>query len=223
MSRRAVLTIVASLVPLVVALVGVASVVAAPSVASAAEVHPNVLGAGHTTCAGAWTGTLHFAPPLINGGTATNEEVSITAVAKPCTGGAPVPTLGKIIGKGIIHGLAANSCAHIPLAPPGGTHVNAFLSPGFYEGITWTPATITSTSINFPTVSVITTTPGAPVKFKATGPTSAGSSYPDAAATETLSTTKVYAVIKSAGAGDCGSTGGVSSLTLRAAGTTGTF
>jgi hypothetical protein len=30
-------------------------------------------------------------------------------------------------------------------------------------------------------------------------------------------------VIKSAGVGDCGSTGGVSSLTLRAAGTTGTF
>jgi len=223
MSRRAVVTIAASLVPLAVALVGVASVVAAPSVASATQVRPNVLGTGHTTCAGAWTGTLHFAPPLINGGTANSEEVSITAVARPCIGGTPTPTLGKIIGKGIIHGTAANSCAHIPLAPPGGTHVNTFLAPGFYEGITWTPATITSTSINFPTVKVITTTPAAPVKFAATGPTAAGSSYADPTATETLSTTKTYAVIKSAGVGDCGSTGGVSSLTLRAAGTTGTF
>lgn len=223
MSRRAVFTLVASLVPLAFALVGVAGVVAAPTVASAAQVHPNVLGTGHTTCTGAWTGTLQFNPPLKNGGTATNEEISIMAVAKPCTGGTPTPTLGKIIGKGIIHGAAANSCAHIPLAPPGGTHVNTFLAPGFYEGISWTPATITSTSINFPTVRVVTTTPTAPVKFKATGPTTAGSSYADPAATETLSTTKTYAVIKSAGAGDCGSTSGVSSLTLRAAGTGGTF
>jgi len=223
MTRRAVVTIIAALVPLSVVLVDIASVVAAPSAASAAQVQPNVLGAGHTKCTGAWTGTLHFGPPLINGGTATNEEISITAVAKPCVGGTPTPTLGTIIGKGIIHGVAANSCAHIPLAPPGGNHVAAFLSPGFYEGITWTPAAIASTSINFPTIKVTTTTPVAPVKFTMTGPTTAGSSYADPAATETLATTKTYATIKSAGVGDCGSTSGVSSLTLRAAGTTGTF
>ena len=223
MTRRGVLTTMAALIPLAVLMVGVGSVVAVPSTASAALVHPNVVGAGHTKCTGAWTGILRFGPPLINGGTATNEEVSITAVAKPCVGGTPTPTLGKIVGKGIIHGAAANSCAHIPLAPPGGTHVATFLSPGFYEGITWTPATIASTSINFPSFKVITATPAAPIKFTATGPTTAGSSYPDATATQTLSTQKPYAVIKSAGAGDCGSTSGVSSLTLRAAGTTGTF
>ena len=223
MTRRAVVTIIAALVPLAVVLVGVVGVVVAPSAASAAQVHPNVLGTGHTKCTGAWTGILRFGPPLINGGTATNEEISITAVAKPCVGGTPTPTLGKIVGKGIIHGAAANSCAHIPLAPPGGTHVATFLAPGFYEGIAWTPAAIASTSINFPTIRVTTTTPAAPVKFTMTGPTTAGSSYADPAATETLSTAKTYAMIKSAGAGDCGSTGGVSSLTLRAAGTTGTF
>lgn len=222
MTRRAVVTIMAALVPLAVVLVGVVGVVVAPSAASAAQANPNVVGAGHTTCTGAWTGTLRFSPPLINGGVATSVEVSITAVAKPCSGGAPTPSYGKIIGKGIFHGAAANSCAHIPLAPPGGTHTATFV-PYFYEGISWVPAAITSTAIHFPSFQVITTTPAAPVKFKATGSTTAGSSYPDPSVTQTLSTTKTYATIKSAGVGDCGSTSGVSSLTLRAAGTTGTF
>ncbi len=220
MAHRAAVTIIVSLVSLAFVLVGVASdVVVAPSTASAAQVHPNVLGAGHTTCTGAWTGTLHFSPPLKNGGTATRMTVWMAGVAKPCTGGAPTPTYGTILEKGVVHGAAVNSCAHIL---PSGTYTNSFLAPGFSERTIWTPAAIAATLIRFPTLKVTTTTAAAPVQFKMTGPTVAGTSYANAAATETLSTTKTYATIKSAGAGDCGN-GGVSSLTLRTVGTTETF
>ncbi len=189
--------------------------------ASSAGASANVLGVGSPNCAGAWTGVLRFMPALRTAGTATTEEIEIQAVAKPCSFGTPVPTKGTIIGKGVVQGPGANSCAVFTNPPPGNVVVP--FSTNFFEHVTWTPAAIVGTSVNFPSVTVRTTALNQPVQFRSpTTPVVAGSSYAPTV-TQKLLTVKTLAVILSAAAGDCGNATGVTNLVIRPAGTAGVF
>jgi hypothetical protein len=106
--------------------------------------------------------------------------------------------------------------------PPPGTVTVPFAS-NFVEQVTWTPATIVPTTVNFPNVRVRTTPLNQPVQF-GPGPTPVGpgSSYAPTV-TQKLLTVKTPAVILSAGAGDCENGLGVNNLVLRAAGSAGVF
>jgi hypothetical protein len=168
-----------------------------------------VTGTGTTTCTGAWTGKLHFSPPLKTAGTAHSEEVSIEARAKPCAGGTPPPTKGKIVGKGIISGAGANDC----------TTTMTFNTPGFYEGITWTPVVV-GTRLDFPT---LTWAPGAGASTGhlviSGGPVTTAGSYAITTATQSLTTLLTTAAILA----DCGSAAGVSALSIATPESTGTY
>jgi hypothetical protein len=151
------------------------------------------------------------------------EEVSITAVVKTCAGGTPAPTKGKFVGKGIINGAGANDCNNFfaTPAPPGGTDVQTF-SPYFGGAITWTPATITSSSLSLTTMDVITSALTSPVVFKAPVVT-VTSSYPTAAGKFKFKTTAALGTILSSSPGDCGTSTGLSSVTIAGAGSSGKF
>jgi len=182
-----------------------------------------ITGTGTTVCGGAWTGAkITFSPALKTAGTSTFEEISVQATIKPCVGGVPTPTKGALVGKGVFMGTGANKCANVfPLAPPGGSHTFAF-SGNLTEAIRWTPTSIANTQVTFPTLKVTTTTAAAKVIFSSVGGTATGS-YATAAASQTLKTQKTYTTILGAGAGDCSSATGVTSLVIQAGGTTGTY
>jgi len=207
--RRAILASAAMMVGLIVV----------PAAASSAKTSPAIVGAGITHCVGAWTGTVTFAPALFTGGTSTQEEMSLTAVVKPCTGGTPTPTKGKFVGKGIINGAGANDCNNwfVTPAPPGGTAVRTF-TPYFGGAITWAPASIASSSLSAPTYDVVTTSTASPVLFKALG-VSVTNSYPTAAGKFKFKTTQLLSAILTS----CGSTSGLSSVTIAGPGSNGKF
>jgi len=195
------------------------SVVALP--VGVASAHPPP-GTGITTCAGASTGNLHFIPPLTNGGVANVETIRITATVASCTGGAPAPTSGSIVGTESIHIAGANSCGTLfPTAPPGGTFNVPPNDVSFHEVIKWAPAgTIFPTKIKFPPgamtgVPIATSTAAAPIVFAQIGPTVGPSSYPDAPAFQALGTVESYATITGGGPGTCGTT--VHNLAISAA------
>jgi len=208
MTRRSVLLMAAALV----------SVLAIP-VGGAGAQTDNVIGTGNPTCTGAWSGKITFAPPLKNGGVATGEKATIKATAKPCTSGVPVPTKGTLSGTEVITGAGANNCALL-LPPPPAAVTIAF---AWLEKIKWHPSNIHFTQVAYPSATVTSTVTAAPVTFGATGPTTAGSSYVTAAATQSVNTVKTYAVITGGTAGNCGNASGLASVAISAVGTTGTF
>ncbi len=196
------------------------SVVALP--VGAASAHPPP-GTGITTCTG-WTGNLHFIPPLKNGGISNSETIRITATVASCTGGAPTPASGTILGHETIHIAGANNCLTIfPSAPPGGTFNVPPNDAQFTEVIKWAPAhTIFATKIKFPPPGPmdglpIATGPAAadPITFAAFGPTVPGASYPDTTASQALSTVETYATITGGGPDTCGTQ--VTNLAINAA------
>ena len=193
--------------------------VVVPAAASSAKTSPAVVGVGITHCVGAWTGVVTFAPPLFTGGTSTQEEISLTAVVKPCAGGTPTPTKGKFVGKGIITGAGANDCNNwfVTPAPPGGTDIETFSS--FFGGaITWSPTNIYPSSLSAPTFDVVTTSTASPVLFKALGVT-VTHSYPTAVGKFKFDTTQLLSAILT----DCASSTGLSSVNIAAAGSNGKF
>jgi hypothetical protein len=194
-----------------------------PASASSAQAHPNVVGVGITHCNGAWTGTLAFSPPLLTGGTATTEGVSITGVAASCTGGTPPPTSGKLDGKAVITGAGANNCSNYfaTPAPPGGIDTLTF-SPNFNGAIYWTPTSISPSSYSFAAMTAITTSTAATVRFKAPVVSVTGS-YPTAAGKFAFNTVKLLGTILGSGSGNCASTSGLSNLRIAAAGSSGKF
>jgi hypothetical protein len=208
MTRRTVLFTAAALV----------SALAIP-VGGAGAQTDNIIGLGNTTCTGAWSGKITFAPPWKNGGVATAEKATIKATAKPCASGVPVPTKGTVSGTEVITGAGANNCSLI-LPPPPATVTIAF---PWLEKIKWHPSTIHFTQVAYPNATVTSTVTAAPVTFGATGPTVAGSSYVSAAATQSVNTVKTYAVITGGTAGNCGNASGLASLVISPIGTTGTF
>ena len=215
MIRRSILTGAALLV----------SIVVIPATASSAGAHPDVVGVGITNCTAAWAGKLKFSPPLVNGGVAPTEDVSLLATAAACAGGVPAPTSGALVGKGVISMAGANNCANYfaTPAPPGGTDTLT-VAPGslFAGSITWTPAGIHSSSFTFSAFTMTTTTLAAPVTFKA--PTvNVSSSYPTVAGTFTFNTVKTLGVILGGAAGNCGGVGGLTKLKIAAPGSSGTF
>jgi len=210
MIRRAFM-IAAALVPLVVVPVGVASATGQA-----------IVGTGTKTCGGTWVGTLSFVPHLTKAGPPTSDEVVyLKATARPCHGGNPTVSEGKIFGRSESKQFGANLCATVfKASPPGGAFTWVF--PFRFETVTWVPA-LALTNVSFPTMKV--TTPAlatGTVNFSSVGGTAVGS-FPTVAATQSMNTVKSDAAIRSAGPGDCGSAGGVASLAIRAAGTTGTF
>jgi hypothetical protein len=198
--------------------VAVVSAVAVPGGVASAQ-RTNIVGAGIENCAGAWTGKITFNPRLKNGGASPVETVKIKAVAKVCAGGAPVATLGKVIASVTINAPGANNCANVFPIPPGAVNVPI----PFTEQINWN-AGVAPTQVAFPSGTITTTVPAAPVTFSATGPTVGGTSYPTAAANQSINTVRTYANIMLNGANRCGGVGlGIASLNIRAAGTNGTF
>ncbi len=201
------------------------SIIGLTATAGSAQARPNVVGAGITHCNGGWTGKLTFTPPLIAAGVATTEEVALTATAPACAGGVPVPTSAKLVGKGIISMAGANDCANYfaTPAPPGGTDTLTFAPGSLFGGaITWTPAAISSSSFSFSTATMKTTTLAAPVTFKAPVVTVTGS-YPTAVGKFRFNSVKLLGAILGAAAGNCGGVGGLSKLTISAAGSAGKF
>ncbi len=194
-----------------------------PAAASSAKSSPAIVGVGITHCNGAWTGVMDFGPALLTGGTATTEEVSIDAVVSACAGGTPPPVKGKFVGKGIINEPGANDCNNFfaTPAPPGATHVETF-TPYFGGDIRWTPTSISPSSISLTTMRVTTSSTASAVVFKAPIVT-VTSSYPTAAGKFKFKTTALLGTILSSGVGDCGSTSGLSSVSIASAGSTGKF
>ncbi|HXQ61732.1 MAG TPA: hypothetical protein VN796_05315 [Acidimicrobiales bacterium] len=207
MIRRAVLVMGAVVVSLLVIPVGVAS--------ARLLVRSDPVATGVTNCGGAWTGTLKFTPPLINGGTSTSEEISLKATAKPCAGGTPPPVKGKINGKGVIFGTGANNCATVFA---GGTF--SFSTAQFVEVIKWNPTSISPSRASFPSVTEGNVVDAPYVNFFFNVGVIAGS-YSPFATTQSITTVKTLATIT--GPADCGSTGGVASLAIRGAQSTGSY
>jgi hypothetical protein len=210
--RRAILTSAALIVGLIVV----------PAAASSAKSSPALVGTGITHCVGGWSGTLMFNPPLVTGGTSTMEELHLTAVVQPCTGGVPVPTSGNFIGKGIINGTAANDCNNwfATPAPPGGTDVKNF--PDFGGAISWTPTSISGSSLSLHAIDVKTTALTSPVLFKAPV-VHVTHSYPTTVGKFKFDTTQLLSTILSNAAGDCGNASGLSSVNIAGPGSNGKF
>lgn len=165
------------------------------------------LGVGSPTCS-AIVGKLSFHPALKTGGTATNEGITIKGKVTGCTGGLPTPTSGKIIGKGVIHGLGANNCAsYFP------TGVMTFTGAGFFVGVKW--ANVVATDGYFPTLTFTNSGAALPEIFSGTATTVTGSYTP----TEILTLQSVLkeSVITGITPGNCGAIGGLKHLAFGAA------
>jgi hypothetical protein len=173
-----------------------------------------VLGTGTPTCTGI-VGKLSFQPPLKAGGLATHEEIHIKGKVFGCAGGAPVPTTGKIAGKGIIHGAGANNCsAYFP------TGTMTFTGSGFFVEVEW--AGIVTTRVDFPTLTITNPGGGAGPEIFTGGPTPVTGSYLPSE-TLSLATVSTQSVITGTTAGNCSGAGGLKKAVFGAAGTTGTF
>ncbi len=195
-------------------LVMAVAVLTGPVVVAGAS--PAIVGAGHPTCTGAWLGAIEFSPALTTAGVAPKETIELKAVAKPCGAGVPVPTSGTVTAFKTFVATDANRCSNVLPLALATTKTDAI---PLAVKVGWnTPIAVTN--IALPNVKVTSTLGGSPLTFHSIGP--AGGSYPNPLASLSIKTVKSHTVIFGGGAGNCGGTG-VSSLTIRAAGTTGTF
>ncbi len=215
MIRKTILVSAAALVPVVAISVGLAG-----AQIPVHNVAPNVVGAGNPVCAGAWSGTYTFNPPLTNGGAATTETIKFKGKAKPCAGGVPVPVKGKVVAVLVVNGAGANNCLNI--FPPLNSTVN-FPIP-FVANVAWAPTNIAPTMVNFPSITV-TSPPlgGMPINVSYMNGVvaGAGNSYPTAAASVSIYTVKPWNTIMAGAGNNCPN--GLGNLAVSAAGTTGTF
>ena len=193
--------------------------IAVPASVAGAKVLPHgVTGTGHPTCTGAWVGAIEFGPALTTTGTAPKETIELKAEAKPCAGGVPVPTDGLVSSFKTFTATNANRCSNVLPVTTATTRTDAI--PHVVK-VMWDPAGINGTSISFPNWKVTSTTAGSALTFHSIGP--AVGSYSNPLASISIKSVKSFATIWSAVAGNCGGAGGLSSLTIKAAGTTGTF
>jgi hypothetical protein len=211
MIRRSILTGAALLLILIVL----------PATASTAEARPNVVGTGITHCNGGWVRGLKFAPPLVNGGVAASETVTLTTTMPACAGGVPVPTSGVLLGKGVVNMAGANNCASY-FAAAGGTDPFTF-GPGaaFAGKITWTPAVIAPSNFSLATISATTTVPLATVTFTAVAIAVSGSYPTPTAGKFKFHTVKTLATILGGGHNCAGV--GLSALKIVGPGSKGKF
>jgi hypothetical protein len=185
-----------------------------PAASTAAQMRPQVIGVGLTTCRPDGGGTLTFSPAIMNGGTSTTETVSLVATGKPCTGGTPTPHSFTLKAVATITGTAVNVCsAFFSLTPPGSV---TFSAP-FAGAINW-GAPITTSTLNFATLKSTETTVAAPIKFKA-APLKVTTSYPTTTGHFAFKT----AIPASSILSQCASTTGLSGVDLSTTTGTGTF
>jgi len=178
---------------------------------------PDIIGLGHPTCTGAWLGAIEFSPALTTTGTAPKETIELKAVAKPCASGTPVPTNGTVTALKTFVATNANRCSNVLPAATFTTKTDAI---PMNVKVGWnTP--IAATAIALPNVKFTSTGGLSPLTFHSVGP--AGGSYANPLASISIKSVKSYTTIWGTGAGNCGGLGGLSNLTIRAAGTTGTF
>jgi hypothetical protein len=175
-----------------------------------------ITGIGSPACATGWAGRMNFTPPLKTGGTATSEEISLTARFN-CSGGspppAPPPTAGKYAGKGIVTMAGANDCANFFAAYPGPFPVVNFTATAHLDGdVAWAPAGINQSNVNFASMQIFTGTAGR-LLIKLPAPPGSGvvvGSYTPAAKLSLRTFPASYA----AAAAACGTASGLSTLTI---------
>jgi hypothetical protein len=186
--------------------------IAATAMTTPAAAGVGPLGTGSPLCNGNYNGTMTFLPSLVNGGTATSEEVELKMKFTGCTGGTPTPTLGTYIAKGIVTGTAVNACSNwfvAPTSPPTTSPLVSFTATApLYGPVTWSPASITGSHARFTKMRINTGSAGfLAIRLPGTWGT-VGGSYAGPA-NVTLRTAQNYAAVNSA----CGA-GGLSSLTI---------
>jgi len=170
---------------------------------------------GTVTCtpsAGVWNGVITFSPPLMNGGTANAETMTVKAVlgntASPCVTSAGTIALGSIVGslKFTIAG-STNNCATIfsgsalPAPAPASKFKLTWSAPAGSNPTNWTQPS------SFKVVGAVTLAHIVITKGAATG------SYASATPKASLSNSN-WPGASGAVATGCASTTGLSSLTL---------
>ncbi len=167
---------------------------------------PEVVGTGSPTCTAGWAGSLTFNPALQAGGTATTEEMAINVKFSGCTGGTPVPTAGRYVGKSIVQGPGANDCANWFAAPAGTPpfKIVTFNGNPLDGSVAWSPAGISGSNASFSNMRMKTGTNGRLVAKlpDASGTSTVTGSYAPTAAL-TLRIQQPYTTITTA----CGGTG----------------
>jgi hypothetical protein len=117
------------------------------------------IGTGTPLCNAGYTGTMTFTPPLTNTGTATSETVALNMAFSGCSGGVPRPRSGSYTATGTVTMPSANACANW-LVPPPGTSPLINLSPALSGTVTWSPATINTSTVSFSRMRFGTGGPG---------------------------------------------------------------
>jgi hypothetical protein len=169
-----------------------------PAAVASAAMHPQVIGAGITTCPDDGGGTMTFTPALLTTGASGTEHVTIYATGKPCTGGTPAPHSFTLKAVANISGTGVNTCSDFFSTPPPGV---VPISAAFAGTITWGSG-ITASNLNFTTMKSKDTTLTAQVKFKAS-PLKITPSYPTTAGVFTFKTVATVGSLVS----QCGSSG----------------
>jgi hypothetical protein len=120
----------------------------------------NVTGTGTPTCSAGYAGRFTFSPALVAGGTATNELVQVQLNFSGCAGGTPIPASGRYIAKGVVAGAGANDCANwfVAATSSPGIATRAFSAPGLRGPVTWSPATINGSNVQFSNMKIKTGT-----------------------------------------------------------------
>jgi hypothetical protein len=185
-----------------------------PVASTAAQMRPQVIGVGLTTCRPDGGGTLTFSPAIMNGGTSGTETVSLVATGKPCTGGSPTPHSFTLKAVATVTGTAVNVCSDFFLLTPPGS---VTFSASFSGAIAWGTG-ITTSTLHFGVLKSTETTLAAPIKFKA-APLTISPSYPTTTGHFAFKT----AISASAILSQCASTTGLSGVDLSTTAGTGTF
>lgn len=124
---------------------------------AAAGVGP--IGTGSPLCNAGYTGTMTFTPALANTGTAGSETVVLTLAFSGCSGGLPRPRSGSYTATGTVTMTNANACANW-LVPPPGTSPLVNFAPALSGTVTWSPATISPSTVSFSRMRFGTGGPG---------------------------------------------------------------
>ncbi len=116
-------------------------------------------GTGTPLCNAGYAGTMTFTPPLANTGTAGSETVALNMAFSGCSGGVPRPRSGSYTATGTVTMPSANACANW-LVPPPGTSPLVNFAPALSGNVTWSPATISSSTVSFSRLRFGTGGPG---------------------------------------------------------------
>jgi len=205
MIRRAVVAGALLLTFMVVVPVGAGAAVSHSS-SRASGVKPMVTGTGVTKCP-VIDAVIKFSPALFTSGASGTETVTIKSAGKPCGGGTPVPHEYTFKATATITGTDVNTCSDFFATAPPGTVSAA----GTFTGTIKYPG-ITTSATSFSSVVSTDSTLTAPVKFSISPLTVTGS-YPTATGLlkmKSESSETVAALVAS-----CGSTAGLSKITMK--------